>query len=63
MAESSIWADTRFKTKMNNKRNIERMPAWPGVFVELFDSSFKLTAVSHPQKKNKPSTHPTASPL
>ncbi len=36
-------------------------PARPGVRVRAFDSSLRLIAVSHPQKKNTPSTRPAES--
>ncbi len=51
-----------FKQKMNSSRNIEMIHASPGVFVDPFDSSFKLTDVSQPQYKNNPRTIPAARP-
>jgi hypothetical protein len=50
------------RRKMKSNRNIERMPAWPGILLALFDSSFRLIEVSHPQKKNNPRADPTATP-
>ena len=38
-------------------------PARPGVLVEFFVSSFRLTAVSQPQKKKTPRVKPTAMEL
>jgi hypothetical protein len=51
-----------FRQKMNSSRSIEIMHASPGVFVEAFDSSFRLTDVSQPQYRNNPRTIPAARP-
>src|ERR1700730_1817500 len=58
LAGSSIWAAMMLMAKTSNNKNMAMMPACPGVLVESFDSSFRLAAVSQPQKKNTPSTMP-----
>src|SRR5664280_841871 len=47
--------------KTKSSRNIEMMAAWPGIRLDSFDSSLRLTVVSHPQKKNTARAAPAAS--
>ena len=58
LAGSSIWAAMMFRANTNSSRNMAMIPAWPGVLVAFLDSSFRLVAVSQPQKKKTPSTMP-----
>ncbi len=58
LAGSSIWAAMMLMPNTKSSRNMEMMPAWPGVFEAFLDSSLRLVAVSQPQKKNTPSTSP-----
>ena len=55
---SSIWAAMMLMANTSSSRNMEMMPAWPGVLVAFFDSSLRLVAVSQPQKKKTPRTMP-----
>ena len=53
---SSIWAAMMLMAKIEEQQEHGDDPGVPGVLVEFLDSSFKLVAVSQPQKKKTPRT-------